>query len=210
MPSPLQWYQQQQTPIKAIIIFFLTLLVAFLIFWLAFKQMSGVAIRSMEPYATTDKVINKYFSTLEKPSCLHADHFNTFKKYQEILNTRKSHHLNVSMTFFRNYYGVLLTLMVLSCVGGVVLFILINKGWATAGIELQSFFLALALAVAFCGLFPSVFKQEENYNKNLAQYMEYTKSELNIVQQLSYLSTQCYVIAPTCWIILITIERWIH
>lgn len=77
--------------------------------------------------------------------------------------------------------------MVFSCIGGVVLFMIANQGWAQTGPVLKAFFLAVALLIAFLGLFPPVFQQKENFDANMKQYMAYTKAELGIVDQLSKL-----------------------
>lgn len=188
----LRWYQEQKNFVKGAIVFVFNLLVATIIFVTSFTQMGNVANDLMKPYKETDILINNYIGSFERPACLEKKYFDAFKKDQRIVNIRKSHHLEASIIFFRNYYGVLIVLMLLSCTGGIVLFVLINRGWANAGIELQSFFLSLVFCVAFYGLFPSVFRQDDNYNKNLEQYMAYTKMELTITRQLSYLSLQCY------------------
>jgi hypothetical protein len=191
MNPVLKWYQQQKNFVKGGVVFVFNLLIAAMIFVTSFTQMGNVANDLMKPYKEADVLINRYIDSFERPACLEKKYFDAFKKDRSIVNTRKSHHLEASIIFFRNYYGVLIVLMLLSCTGGIVLFVLINKGWANAGIELQSFFLSLVFCVAFYGLFPSVFRQDDNYNKNLEQYMAYTKMELTVTRQLSYLSLQC-------------------
>ncbi len=132
--------------------------------------------------------------SLHKPERLEERYFILFKAQQKILNLRKQHYLHLGIIFFRNYYGILILLMFFSCIGGIVLFVIANQGWLKASPSLRAFFLALALLIAFCGLFPAVFKQEDNFNENMKNYMSYTKAQLNIIDQLSKLSNPYFAV----------------
>lgn len=203
----LNWYERQPLASKAIIVFCSTLLFALLLFFITSAQMNRQGLKVMKPYAESHELINSYLDSLQKPLVLEEKYFDVFKTQQKVLTLRKSHHLNLGIIFFRNYYGVLILSMIFSCIGGVVLFLIANQGWANASITLKSLFLSLALLVTFFGFFPSVFKQEENFNENLKSYMSYTKAEVNIVDQLSKLNNPLFAAKrdtnnkPAIWIV---------
>jgi predicted PurR-regulated permease PerM len=192
---------------KAIIIFSSTVLFALLLFFVTSAQMNRQGTKAMQPYDQSQELINKYLDSLKRPGMLEEKYFHVFKTQQKILALRKSHHLQLGIIFFRNYYGVLILSMIFSCIGGIVLFLIANQGWANASITLKSLFLSLVLLVTFFGLFPTVFKQEQNFNENLKNYMSYTKAELNIVDQLSKLDNPLFAakkdtsFKPAKWII---------
>lgn len=183
------WYNYQTDSTKAVSIFSTTVICALILFFLLSSQMGCLGENAMEPYKRSQVLINRYIDSLEKPANLQEKYFNVFKMQHNILSTRKKHYLHLGIIFFSNYYGVLILLILFSCVGGVVLFLVANQGWANANITLKALFLALALIIAFCGFFPTVFKQQENFDENLKSYMSYTKAEVNIINQLCKLNS---------------------
>lgn len=185
MASLRDLFNSQTNRMKAIIVFAVTIAFGAVIFLLALWQMSGQAKDAMRPYAKSQEFINQYIDSLKKPEYLSEKYFNVFKAQQKIMSMRKEHYLNLSSIFFRNYYAVLIILMLYSVVGGVVVFLLVNKGWKESSPILKALFLAIIMVVTFCGFFPSVFKQESNFNENIKYYMNYTKAEMNIIDQLS-------------------------
>lgn len=206
MNKIINWYGTQPATSKAVIIFTSTVFFAFILFFITSSQMNRQGMQAMQPYGQSQDVINKYLDSLKRPKTLEEKYFHVFKTQQKILALRKSHHLELGIIFFRNYYGVLILLMIFSCIGGVVLFLIANQGWTNASITLKSLFLSLALLVTFFGFFPTVFKQEQNFSENLKTYMSYTKAELNIVDQLSKLDNPLFAAKkdtgkPAQWII---------
>lgn len=182
-------YRTFSDTIKQLTVFSSTIAVAIILFLMTTFQMKCEGEKAMKPFRDSQVLIDRYMDSLQKPDRLDEKYFTLFKTQQKILNLRKEHYLRLGLMFFRNYYGILILLMFFSCIGGVVLFIIIaNQGWLKASPSLKSFFLALALLIAFCGLFPTVFKQEDNFNENIKNYMSYTKAELNIIDQLSKLN----------------------
>lgn len=187
MQSPLSFYRSQSDKVKSIIVFSSVVITAIIVFLIANVQMGNVAIDMMKPFSKSQELIQEHIDSLKKPDLLTESQFTTIKTQQKVLATRKTHYLELSRLFFRNYYGVLILTMLFSCVGGVVLFIVINKGWGGSSEPLKALFLAILMVVTFCGFFPVVFKQQENFNQNIGSYMNYTKAEANIVGQLSAL-----------------------
>ncbi len=192
MNKIIDWYKTQPDTSKAIIIFSSTIFFAIALFFLTSLQMNSQGNKAMKPYTKSQVLIDTYLDSLKKPIKLEQKYFAVFKTQQKILSLRKAHHLHLGLVFFRNYYGVLILSMVFSCIGGVVLFLIANQGWSNVSITLKSLFLALAIVVTFFGLFPAVFKQQENFEANLKNYMSYTKAELNIIDQLSKLDNPLF------------------
>lgn len=198
MLSPLSFYRAQTDRAKSIIVFATVVATATFVFLFSHWQMGNVAETMMRPYEHSQKLIQEHLDSLPKPALLTVGQFKTFKTQQKILAARKAHYLELSSLFFRNYYGVLILTMLFSCIGGVVLFIVINKGWGATPPPLRALFLAILMVVTFCGFFPSVFKQQENFNQNIGSYMNYTKAEANIMGQLSSLQNiRSYTISET-------------
>ncbi len=187
MQSPLSFYRSQTDKVKSIIVFSSVVITAIVVFLIANVQMGNVAVDMMKPFSKSQELIQEHIDSLAKPDLLTTTQFKTIKTQQKVLATRKTHYLELSRLFFRNYYGVLILTMLFSCVGGVVLFIVINKGWGGSSEPLKALFLAILMVVTFCGFFPVVFKQQENFNQNIGSYMNYTKAEANILGQLSAL-----------------------
>ncbi len=187
MLSPLSLYRAQTDKVKSIIVFSSVVLTAAIVFLIANVQMGNVAVNMMRPFSNSQDLIQQHIDKVSKPDLMTETQFKTIKTQQKVLATRKTHYLELSTLFFRNYYGVLILTMLFSCVGGVVLFIVINKGWGGSSEPLKALFLAILMVVTFCGFFPVVFKQQENFNQNIGSYMNYTKAEANIVGQLSML-----------------------
>lgn len=183
----LSWFRSLSDTLKQVTVFSSTIVAGMILFFITISQINCQGRKAMEPYANSQRLINEYMDSLKRPERLQAKYFAVFKAQQKILSLRKDHYLDLGIVFFRNYYGVLILLMFFSCIGGVVLFVIANQGWLKASASLKAFFLGLAMLVTFSGLFPVVFKQEDNFNENLKNYMSYTKAELNIVDQLSKL-----------------------
>lgn len=180
-------YEELTEKGKAVVVFISTVSFATVIFLFSSLQMNNEAKTAMKPYLESQEYIQAYLDSLQKPAFLPEKYFTLFKAQQKIMSIRKAHHLDLSKVFFRNYYGILIVTMLFSCIGGIVLFLLVNKGWNGSTIVLKTLFLAIAMILIFCGFFPLVFKQQENFNENIKYYMNYTKAELNVIDQLSKL-----------------------
>lgn len=188
MQSLLNNYNSLSNVFKFLIIFTLVILFAAIAFGVSSRTINREAHEAMEPYNQSQAFIDSYFKKLERPVHLPEQHFNLFRSQQKIMSMRKNHYVELSRVFFRNYYGVLILKMIFSCIGGVVLFLMINRGWKDSSVTLKAGFLGIVMVITFCGFFPLVFKQEQNFNDNIKMYMDYTKAEVNIIDQLSRLS----------------------
>jgi hypothetical protein len=183
------WYIVQSNNIKFILTFSSTILSIYLIFLITLFLVIWMGKGVIAPLNNSDNSLTQAVTNFKKPDYLSTEQFQMFQTQYTIMNFRKRHHLDLALIFFRNYYSVLILTMFISCVGGIVLFVMINKGWATAGITLQSFFLALVLAITYLNLFPLVFKQQENFGENMKFYQDYTKSQLSLYNQLGIIQS---------------------
>lgn len=186
------WYFAQSINAQSVVVFLSTIVSAAIIFLFASWQMNREGTKSMEPYAKSQRLIDTHLDSMERPQYLPQKYFQLFKSQQRIMSVRKEHYLGLSKIFFRNYYGVLIIKMLYSCIGAIALFLLVKEGWGPSSHILKSFFLAVVTIVTFCSFFPLVFKQEENFNMNIKYYMDYTKAEINIVDQLSRLDNPIF------------------
>ncbi len=178
------WYTEQSNVVKSIVVFSITVLIIGVIFLFNICLMKGVTNHMMAPIYQSDQTLKGGIQGIPRPNYVPAIYFETLKTQEQIMDERKVHHWELAKLFFRNYYSILMLSIILSCVGGLTLFALINRGWANAGTTLQSFFLTLATALAFVGFFPLVFKQQENFTQNMMYYENYSKGQLTVYDQL--------------------------
>ncbi len=181
----LTWYRSLHVFAKCLLIFCVTTLLIGIFFLFNLVLIDYQAEKVMDPIKQSDALIEQSIDALPRPPYVPLTYFQVLKAQQQIMKERKSHHWQLARLFFRNYYSILFMSIILSCVGGLVLFVVINKGWSTAGITLQTFFLTIATALAFVGFFPLVFKQQDNFTQNMGYYENYSKGELAIYNQLS-------------------------
>lgn len=184
-----QWFTSQHQYTKILLAVIFTLLPFVICFSIVNKQMQCKAAELMSPYIKSDELISKRIAAVKRPALLSEADFSTLSVQYKIMNTRKKHYLDLAVVFFKNYYGVTVVLMLLSCIGGIVLFLIVNKGWSQTGIILKTIFTMLLVTASFFGFFPAVFKQEDNFNANMNFYLEYTKGELKVLQTITHLET---------------------
>lgn len=185
MSRILTWYSALHVFVKCLLIFCVTTLLIGVFFLFNLILIDFQAGKVMDPIKQSDALMEQSIDALPRPTYVPLTYFQVLKAQQQIMKERKSHHWQLARLFFRNYYSILFMSIILSCVGGLVLFVVINKGWSNAGITLQAFFLTIATALAFVGFFPLVFKQQDNFVQNMSYYENYSKGELAIYNQLS-------------------------
>jgi hypothetical protein len=179
------WYQGLNKLVKGILIFSTTALSISLIFLFNLIFIGFVAGRIMAPIQRSDKLLDSSIEVFPRPDYLPVSYYNVLKSQDRIMKERKTHHWELARLFFRNYYSILFLTILIASLGGLTLFVVVNRGWATAGVTLQTFFLTLLTALAFLGFFPVVFKQQENFAQNMTYYENYGKGQLRIYNQLS-------------------------
>jgi hypothetical protein len=189
MKKIFQWFSTQHLYSKMLFAALASILPFILCFAIVNITMKSQASDLMAPYSKADELIAKRISAVKRPLLLSEADFSTLSLQYNIMNVRKKHYLDLAVIFFKNYYGVTVILMLLSCIGGIVLFLVINKGWAQTGTILRTIFTMLVVTASFFGFFPAVFKQEDNFNANMKYYLEYTKGELKVLQTITQLET---------------------
>ncbi len=162
----------------------------FLLFIFLRAGISRNSTRLMHPYNLSNSKISENISTATIPVLGNVNYANMLKLQQQVIELRRGHHYNVSVAFFNNYYSNIISLMVLSCVGGLLLFSLVSKGWKESSYTLKILFMVITSAAVFISLFTNVFSQQKNFEENMLRYMDYTKTELELAQQLSELSKE--------------------
>jgi hypothetical protein len=185
MTRILTWYRSLHVFAKCLLIFCITTLLIGVFFLFNLILIDYQAKKVMDPIERSDVLMEQSIDLLPRPAYVPLTYFQVLKAQQQIMKERKSHHWKLASLFFRNYYSILFLTIILSCVGALVLFAVLNKGWSDAGITLQAFFLTIATALAFVGFFPVVFKQQDNFANNMTYYENYSKGELVIYNQLS-------------------------
>lgn len=184
----LDWYKSRTPAIKAVITVCLTYLLNIAIYQTARWVMADRASAAMAPYNNSNTEIGKFIKNTAIPVLGNETYTRAFRLQEEIISQRRSHHYDVSMMFLKNYYAINFCLILISCVGGLLLFVLINKGWSDSSFTLKTIFLSLASLAMLLTLISNVFSHQKNFENNMVRYMDYTKAELKMAQQVSELS----------------------
>lgn len=184
----LDWYKSRTPAIKAVITVCLTYLLHIAIYQTARWVMAERASAAMTPYNDSNTEIGKFIKTTGIPVLGNETYSKAFRLQEEIISQRRTHHYGVAMMFLKNYYAINFCLILISCMGGLLLFVLINKGWSDSSFTLKVIFLSLASLAILLTLFTNVFSHQKNFENNMVRYMDYTKAELKMAQQVSELS----------------------
>jgi hypothetical protein len=182
------WFNTRSNSAQGVIILLFISSCVFAFFTLSNYLVQSRANHLLEPYVAADTILVKALKKTQAHTLFPADKFDILNYEYYFLQERKRHHLISALYFLRNDYSVTITLMLLSVAGALVLFTLINRGWSDAGVKLKALFLSIVAASLFYGLFPTVFKPEENYTRNLNRYIDYSKLQIYLLQQYSYLA----------------------
>jgi hypothetical protein len=171
--------------------------IAFLFYLFSYSAITTKSEELLRPYLLSDELISKSKLLQQQPLEFPEDKFSTIQNQFAVLQHRKLYHLGVGLYFFKNSYATTLTTMMLSVFGALVLFALVNQGWRFAGIKLKATFFGILVASLFYSLFPTVFNQQDNYQKNLNRYIDYSTAQINICSRLSQLSNAPRTIIDT-------------
>lgn len=94
------------------------------------------------------------------------------QQVQDIIG-RAEHHWKVMAYFQSNYYTGILLRNILGGLAALSIFLVSRNGWERSHPVLVSFALTTSVCTAFYAAFPLMFKQEENFAKNKALYLNY-------------------------------------
>ncbi|MBD0256738.1 MAG: hypothetical protein ICV83_13550 [Cytophagales bacterium] len=158
-------------------------------FFIAYKihndYLEEKAAQFILPYEKGNQAMRDWVLNHTDTSGPAESRLNIFKTQFRLIAERKQHHIDLAKYFLANYYASTLILMFSSICGGIVVFIIANKGWATTSANLKAVFFVLFFATTFWGLFPNVFGQQANYQENLRKYLAYDALQVEIFNHLS-------------------------
>lgn len=182
------WYLSLQPLAKGFIMMVTTYFFLGLLFLAVRFTINEKAKEVMVPYNQSNTFISDFVSKTNVPELGKSTYTKVFNLQNEILTLRRTHHNEMALGFLKNYMAVLTCLIVISCIGGLLLFILINNGWAKSSSSVKGLFLSLASAAVCFSLFSGVFDQQKNFEDNMLRFMNYTKADMSLARQLSELS----------------------
>lgn len=183
--------------VKSFIIICITYSCLSILFFTIRFVISSKAIDAMEPYNNSNLLITKNINEARVPVFGKEAYTKIFKLQNDVIALRREHHYQVAITFLKNYYAVIICLIFISCIGGLLLFVLINQGWEKSAYTTKVLFLGLASAAVLLSLFSNVFSQQRNFEDNMLRYMNYTKAELTLARNLNELTKEEY---PYKWL----------
>lgn len=92
-----------------------------------------------------------------------------------------THHGTVMAFFYKAYYMSISVVMLAGLIAALALFFIAQNGWTGTNPYVKNVFLVMTAAAAYYGLFPSVFKQEENIADNKALFLSYKALENEVI-----------------------------
>lgn len=171
----------------------ITLLGAVFLNWFAGKQ-SDKWTQGLK-YAPTSQQIPEEVSSIEKkvqvyidklPNATLAEKARLFDQLKEIQNRARSH-ISVAKAFYIWNYQSLSIAAVSSIVAAVSLLFLSRKGWDGSNKYVVNVFIVSFGITVVVGVFPALFKQEENISNNTRTYLAYIALDNRLN---SYIATQ--------------------
>jgi hypothetical protein len=193
----LGWYKTRPTNSKSMIASCLTYLGVVILFFIVRLVIADRSTELMHPYMASNGELATYIDSVKLPRLPTDNYYKIFHLQKDIVSKRRDHHYGVAMTFFRNYYSASFCMIVISCLGGLILFVLINRGWAQSPYTLKVIFLTLASCAVFLTLFTNVFNHQKNFEDNMLRFMDYTRAELIMAEKMSELTKQDF---PKKWV----------
>src|SRR3989337_1866911 len=94
------WYSVQRNAVKAILIFFGTMVVIYLFYLLTLVLVKDMGKGVMEPIYLSDRTMKNNMDAVKKPGYLPVEYFTVLKSQYNILNIRKEHHVRLALIFF--------------------------------------------------------------------------------------------------------------
>jgi hypothetical protein len=184
------WYSTNPEPMRAVIAGASVIVFALFVFFASVMHIKSIAENTLQPYEESRKMVSRYMDTLSRPDSLDQKYFSVFRAQQKLLDVRTTHYKKLAVIFFRNYYANLVVTIIFSCLGGLLLFILVSRGWSAATMPMKGTFLTISVVLSFCGLFPLVFSQENNFKENIKYYMDYQQAQVSIMNQMSHFNSR--------------------
>lgn len=109
----------------------------------------------------------------------------------------KTHHKELGKRYYTNYYTFSVVLTVSSILTAILIFLIAESGWRSAGLLLKVAFFCFFAISTFFGIMTVTLDQKNNYQANFGQYLYYDKIQNNI---LTFINTsgQCDSLYSKC------------
>lgn len=137
--------------------------------------------------SSTDKKLQAYINKL--PNATLVEKNRLFDQLKEIENRARSH-ISVARAFYIWNYQSLSIAAVSSIVAAVSLLFLSRKGWDGANKYILNVFIVSFSITVVVGVFPALFRQEENMSNNTRTYLAYIALDNRLS---SYIATQKFI-----------------
>ncbi|MEM6764078.1 MAG: hypothetical protein AAF824_10230 [Bacteroidota bacterium] len=143
-------------------------------------------MKFLQPYLKTDEIIQTRINSLKNDRIMsEEDKISTLKVQYKILTERKKHHRELAGFFVANYYASILIVLFATISGGIIIFVIANKGWARTNPYIKAVFFVLSFMAVFFAIFPNVFGQRGNFENNLEAFLRYDNLQLEIFNYMS-------------------------
>ena len=131
---------------------------------------------SSTSYGFLEEAYKKELAQLrDNPAQLQETKIKVLENKVLILEDHKLHHITLVEKLFRSNYATFTLFPVLSAITAILAFFLIQKGWNDSNLFLKVFFVYFAALSALAGVYPEVYQQNKNINKNLESYRNLSK-----------------------------------
>jgi hypothetical protein len=187
-----QLFPKRGKVVKAAVAFAFTITFAFSIFYAINLFIKSKTHMLMSPFLEANKSVSSFIDSAKIPVLGYLQYERKIKLQADVIQKRRKHHYNTSVVFFRNYYALTICLMILYCCGAVLLFFMVNRGWANCPFTVKVVFITTSAIAVFFNLFANVFDQKKNFEANMLRFMNYSKAEMKIACQLTELSKRDY------------------
>lgn len=143
--------------------------------------MSNFDELSSTSYGFLEEAYKKELAQLrENPADLQEKKLKVLENKVLILEDHKLHHITLVEKLFRSNYATFTLFPLLSAITAILAFFLIQRGWNDSHLFLKVFFVYFAALSALAGVYPEVYQQNKNINKNLESYRNLSKIQKSI------------------------------
>jgi len=163
------------------------LVVGFFILSFVLNKTAGrFASDFLNPYqSATDSSIEKLIIKKDSMDGIPQIKYEVFKTQFNFIKKRKEHFREVATFFSGNYYSAIFIIMISGIFLSILIFLIGFSGWSNTNGYVKTLFFVFVFESAFWGLFPNVFDQKNNFEKNVAKYVIYDNIQLKIFNLLS-------------------------
>ena len=168
--------------IPQILYLFLTLIAISAVLAFSFRYtMNSFDELSATSYGFLEEAYKKELAQLrDNPAQLTDTKLKVLENKVLILEDHKLHHITLVEKLFRSNYATFTLFPVVSAITAILAFFLLQRGWQDSHLFLKVFFVYFAALSALAGVYPEVYQQNQNINKNLESYRNLSKIQKSI------------------------------